>query len=663
MGTALRLLGGKVMGWRVDLPGSDLQVRYDEGDSVRLAARDGGEPPDGWNLRSEGDGRVTVGRVPVAGETGPQWRLSAGRTLDHPVPHPEAVLALESFTLPPAYPADPSVFARLTRAGVLDHHTPFASSGAYLGVAPARPSPHLSDTGSGSRTAGPFRKRARLSAPVGSSAPDRPAPPAAADMSGGGRTRQSTRALLARLNSNKTELAWRLLIGPHPLHTLLGGGGDGKVWLPRFSVLEKIVEVEADWRLVPAGDEGFAVAVRQDRDIAHFHPNGLLSHWVTVLPGHGPRLRFDTPQGLPRLVGADGVSGLPGGVVSAEGSVLRVRQGEGEWTLDAQWAVRGYQRAAGSGPDPAQQLSQQLSTWSRNPWSRTPGEPALADWENSLETIKNARGITKQQDVARILGVSSANLTAWMGKPTEVFQWRVRIAAYLTSKEISKDIRNWRIETSTNHHFFHVVFSTGTTLTFGGGQVMGWRVDLPGSDLQVRYDEGGSVRLAARDGGGWPDGWDLRSGEDGRVTVVQVLADGETGPQWRLSAGRTLDHPAPHPEPVLALESFTLPPAYPADPGVFARLTRAGVLDHPAPHPEPVPAEAAPMAPDSDLPDTNFDMDFPDMGFDMDFPDMGFPDLEIPDTVTEDHAGPSYLDTLTWTDTGHAPRPSGPRYD
>ena len=137
-------------------------------------------------------------------------------------------------------------------------------------------------------------------------------------------------------------------------------------------MLEKIAEVEADWRLVSAGDKGFAVAVRQDRDIAHFRPDGTFSHWVMVLPGHGHRLRFDTPQGLPRLVAADGVSDLPGGVVSAEGGVLRVHQGEGEWTLDADRAVRGYQRADGSGPDPAQQLSSSSPTGPA-PWANRPG--------------------------------------------------------------------------------------------------------------------------------------------------------------------------------------------------------------------------------------------------------------------------------------------------
>ena len=323
-------------------------------------------------------------------------------------------------------------------------------------------------------------------------------------------------------------------------------------------MLEKIAAVEADWRLESAGDEGFAVAVRQGRDIAHFRPDGTFSHWVMALPGHGHRLRFDTPQGLPRLVAADGVSDLPGGVVSAEGGVLRVHQGEGEWTLDADRAVRGYQRADGSGPDPAQRLSQQLSDWSLNP-----GEPTREDLKNSLEAIKKAHGITAQQDVARILGIVRKRTPALVSNWTAGFRWRVRIAAFLTAQ----DLRNWRIETDPDRQLFHVVFGTGTTLTFLGGQVMGWRVDLPGTDLQVHYDERGEARLAARDGGEPPAGWKLRSEEDRSVTVGQVPADGGTGPWWRLSAGRTL-------------ESFTLPPAGPAVPSAFARLTRAGALDH-----------------------------------------------------------------------------------
>ena len=141
-------------------------------------------------------------------------------------------------------------------------------------------------------------------------------------MSDGGRTRQSIRALLTRLNNNKTELARRLLIGVNQLGKLLKGERGRGVWRARLRVLEKIAAVEADWRLVSAGDEGFAVAVRQGRDIAHFHPDGTFSHWVMALPGHGHRLRFDTPQGLPRLVGADGVTDLPGGVVSADGGGL-----------------------------------------------------------------------------------------------------------------------------------------------------------------------------------------------------------------------------------------------------------------------------------------------------------------------------------------------------
>ncbi len=242
--------------------------------------------------------------------------------------------------------------------------------------------------------------------------------------------------------------------------------------------------------------------------------------------------------------------------------------------------------------------------------------------ENSLETIEKATGITAQHNMARILGISNVNLTKLVGNPTPGFLWRVRIAAYLASQ----DIRNWRIETASDSRFFHVVFGMGSTLTFRGRQIVDWRVDLPGSDLQVRYDEWGEVRLAARDGGEPPDGWKLRNEEDRSVSVGQVPADGETGPWspwWRLSAGRTL-------------ESFTLPPAYPAVPGAFARLTRAGVLGHPAPPPEPVPTEAAPMALDSDPPGMNFDTDFPD--------------LEMPDTVAGHGAGPSYLDTLNWTD-------------
>ncbi len=210
--------------------------------------------------------------------------------------------------------------------------------------------------------------------------------------------------------------------------------------------------------------------------------------------------------------------------------------------------------------------------------------PTPGNWQNSLEIIGKAPGITAQHDVARILGIIEHSLADLVRYPTAGFRWRVRIAAFLTSQ----NIRNWRIETDPARPLFHVVFGTGTTLKFRGGQVVGWRVDLPGSALQVRYDEGGSVRLAARDGGEPPDGWQLRSEEDRSVTVGQVPVAGETGPWfpwWRVSAGRTL-------------ESFTLPSAGPADPGVFARLTRAGALD-PAPHPEPVPAEAAPMAPGS----------------------------------------------------------------
>ena len=188
--------------------------------------------------------------------------------------------------------------------------------------------------------------------------------------------------------------------------------------------------------------------------------------------------------------------------------------------------------------------------------------------KNSLETIKKATGKTTQHDMARILGYDSTNMTALVKNPTPGFRWRAHVAAFLTSKEMPKDIRNWRIETDPGSQFFHVVFGTGTTLTFLGGQVVGWRVDLPGTDLQVRYKEGRLARLAARDGGEPPDGWKLRNEEDGSVTVIQVPAGGGTGPRWRLSAGRTL-------------ESFTLP-AGPAVPSAFARLTRAGALDHPA---------------------------------------------------------------------------------
>ncbi len=606
-GTTLTFHGGKVGGWRVDLPGTELQVHYDERGEARLATRDGGEPPVGWDLRSGEDGSVTVGQVPVAGGTGPWWRMSAGGTL-------------ESFTLPPAGPADPGAFARLTRAGVLDHPAPLTSPGAHpgapLGVGPARPSPRPSDTGSGSRTPGPSRKRARPSAPAGPSAPDRPAPPAAADVPGRDRTKQIARELLTRLNdNNKTELARRLLTSPEQLRRLLEGGGRG-VWLPRLSVLRKIPAEEADWRLVPTGSDGFAVAVRRGRSIAHFQPDGTFTHWMVALPGTEHRLRFDTPQGPPRLVGADGETGLPGEVVSADEGGLRVRHGDGEWTLDAQRVVRGYRRAAGSAPDPAQQLSQQLSAWSHNP-----GEPALGAWENSLETIKKAHRITTQHDVARILGLDRNKLPGQVEKPTPSFRWRMRIAAFLTSQ----NIRNWHIETGSAHQFLHVVFGTGTTLTVLGGKAVGWRVDLPGTELQVHYDERGEARLATRDGGEPPVGWDLRRADDGSVTVGQVPVAGGTGSWWRVSAGGTL-------------ESFTLPPAGPADPSAFARLTRAGVLGHPASHPEPVPAEAAPMALDSGLPD-------------MGFPDMGFPDLEMPDPVAEDNPAPSYLHTLNWTDT------------
>ncbi len=604
MGTTLVFREGKVVGWRVDLPGSALQVSYDEGGSVRLAARDGGEPPDGWNLRSEVDGSVTVGQIRADGGIDPRWWLSAGRTLDPPVPHPEAVPALESFTLPPAGPADPGAFARLTQAGALDHRALQGEPdlAEATAITPASTFPDVPGD-----SAGP-------------SAPDRPAPPAAADMSDGDRIEQSTRELLTRLNGHRRELARRLLTSDASQRMLLAGVGNRGVWLPRLSVLEKIAAVEADWRLESASDEGFAVAVRQGGSIAHFRPDGTFSRWVVALPGHGHRLRFDDPQGPPRLVDADGVSDLPGDlpgeVVSADGGGLRVLlPGDGEWTLDADRAVRGYQRAAGSGPDPAQRLSQQLSAWSRNPWSRTPGEPAPEDWQNSLETIKNAPGITRRHDMARILGIPHVKLADLEKNPTSGFQWRVRIAAYL----VSQDIRNWRIETASGTRFFHVVFGTGTTLKFLGGQVVGWRVDLPGSALQVRYDEGCSVRLVTRDGGKPPDGWELRSEVVGRVTVVQVPADGGPGSQWRVSAGRTL-------------ESFTLP-AGPADPSVFARLTRAGVLDHQAPPTEPVPAGAVPMALESDL------------------PDRGFPGLEMPDTVAEDGAGLSYLDTLNWADT------------
>ncbi len=661
MGTALTFQEGQLVGWRVDLPGSDLQVHYDERRpvrSVQLETRNGGRAPDGWKPQEEEGGRVTVVQDPAAGEEGPWWRVSAGGTLESFTGG-----TLESFRLPPANPADPGAFARLPRAGMLDHPVPLASPGARLGVGPGRPSLRPSDTGSGSRTPGPSR--------AGPSVPARPAPPAPSDMSDGDRTKEITRELLTQVNDKKSKLARLLLTHISNLKLLLAGGGDKGVWLPRLRVLREIAEKEADWRLESAGAEGFAVAVRQSGSIAHFRPDGALSHWRLTLPGHGHQLRFDTPQGLPRLVSADGVSSLPGVVVRADGGLRVLLPGEGEWTLDAHRAVRDYQRAADSGPDPAQRLLRQLSDW-----SHTPGKLALWDRENSLETLKKAHGITVEYEMARLLGIHPTRLTASGRDPSPGFLWRARIAAFLTAQ----DIRNWRIETDLDRQLFHVVFGMGTALTFQEGQLVGWRVDLPGSDLQVHYDERRpvrSVQLETRNGGRAPDGWKPQEEEGGRVTVVQDPAAGEEGPWWRVSAGGTLEsfrlppaypadpgvfarlpqpgalnHPAPHPEPVPELESFTLPPANPADPSVFARLPQPGVLNHPAPHPEPVPEGAAPMALDSGLPGGALPgVGFPDMDFDRGLPAMGFPDLEMPDTVAEDEAGPSYLHTLNWTDT------------
>ncbi|MET9914819.1 hypothetical protein ABZZ74_50545, partial [Streptomyces sp. NPDC006476] len=422
------------------------------------------------------------------------------------------------------------------------------------------------------------------------SQPDRPVPPPAAGLPRPGADRAAVeilQGLLDRLEKRPSELARRLLTsGPYLLS--MRRGGIRPEWLPRLKVLEKIAPQETDWRLVPTAHSGFAVALRRGQDIAHFHSHGAFSHWAMALPGTGHQLELkdpEGPEGSARLVDADGTTEIEAHISTGDRGELRVHQpGRGEWWVDrAEHVVRGYRRAPGA-PDPAHLLFD---------WSRTPGQPALDNWQASLETHR----LPDQTALARFLGLDRKPSKGWK-ELTEGVKWRVRVAAYLTSLE---NIGNWRIETVPKLGF-KVVFGAGTTLHFQQGEVVAWKVGLPGTNLQVHYDpparQGQDAswpvdqqpqRLETLDGGFSPPGWELRVEDDRSVTVSASQAAAAGGPQWRLSAQRTLD-------------SFTLPPADPANPSPFRRLTNAGVLP-PTPHREPHPTQTTPAtAPHTDLP-------------------------------------------------------------
>ncbi len=508
------------------------------------------------------------------------------------------------------------------------------AAGPYSGGLPA--------SGSGDRIPGPPGEGTADGAP-GRSQPDQPAPPPAARLPHADRAAAAEilrgllnqaavgilRGLLNQLenhNHGPAELARRLLISEKHLTNLLDGRGLGD-WLPRLRVLEVIAPVQADWRLVRMPTvSGFAVAVRRGQEIAHFHPDGTFSHSAMVLPGTGHRLELEGPEGTARLVKADGTIEIPAVSTDDRGELRVVSQADGEWWVDgAARAVRRYQRASRAA-DPARQLSD---------WADNPGEPALDDWKQSLKDIKETRGLSEQQDVARLLGVTGPKLPGLMRNPNAGFKWRVRVAAYLTSQSIG----NWSIKTVKGTDSpFDVVFGTGTTLRFLEGKVVAWTVGLPGADLRVHYDQSGTgksgtgksgtgksgtgksgtgksgtgksgePRLKTLDGKKRPPGWKLVK-DGGGVTVSRVAAAG--GSQWRVSAQRTLD-------------SFTLPPADPAP--------DAGALP-PAPRREPEPMEATATAPHSDLP-------------------VGSSSApQMPGTAAESDPGPSYL-PLTDT-TGH----------
>jgi hypothetical protein len=346
-----------------------------------------------------------------------------------------------------------------------------------------------------------------------------------------------------------------------------------------------------------------------------------------VLPGSEHRLRYDNGQSAPRLVGADGTTGVPDtDITTDQHGHIRVRRSDGEWQdkwrLDADRVVRGYQRTGNLRTSPANRLR----AW----YLGNPDEPDPDVWRTRLDTLKSVHRLSTRADTARLLGYSEKGLQNVEGNPTADFRRRVRVAEFL----MSEGIGGWHFESSPGGRGFRVVFDVGSTLVFDReGRLSAQLVGLPGTGLDVRYDGSGDEPprlLVTRNGKQvLPEGqgWQLWHEADGSVTVRQSHSvTGETGSGelglWRVSAGRTL-------------ESFTLPSTGPTTPGAYTQLTRIGVLGrHPVP-PQlvPVPADPAPMVSTGD------------------HPDLAFPVPEPPGSMTGDAVGPSTLHTITWSDT------------